>query len=292
MSTAVLAQDRELQAAVPLIEECLRHAVRRLRTRMLTRSGTDTAVRVVQVRLMTPAELAEEVEVQQGAAWSPFYVERGQATGFTVFEGPLLERLTARLFGDPLGAGIGLTYERSATDVELRVASRMAEELYGAIESHWPTRPAPHLVGRPAAGTRLGLSDSGFGGGVVACVLECGPTEDPMGRLTLALPATMLRGLVTAADAPALAQAAARRGGNYERLLGCEVELVVELTRLQSSLGRLRALKVGDELPLGPVNEVQAVINGKASLAGEPGACDGVRCFRVERRLAAISAIA
>jgi hypothetical protein len=40
------------------------------------------------------------------------------------------------------------------------------------------------------------------------------------------------------------------------------------------------------------VNEVQAVINGKASLAGEPGACDGVRCFRVERRLAAISAIA
>lgn len=292
MSTAVLAQDHELQAAVPLVEECLRHAVRRLRTRMLTRSGTDTAVRVVQVRLMTPAELAEEVEVQQGAAWSPFYVERGQATGFTVFEGPLLERLTARLFGDPLGAGIGLTYERSATDVELRVATRMAEELYGAIESHWPTRPAPHLVGRPAAGTRLGLSDSGFGGGVVACVLECGPTEEPMGRLTLALPATMLRGLVTAADAPALAQAAARRGGNYERLLGCEVELVVELTRLQSSLGKLRALKVGDELPLGPVNEVQAVINGKASLAGEPGACDGVRCFRVERRLTAISAIA
>ena len=289
MSTVVIAQDRELQAAVPLVEECLRHAVRRLRTRMLTRSGTDTAVRVVQVRLMTPAELAEEVEVQQGAAWSPFYVERGQVTGFTVFEGPLLERLTARLFGDPVGAGIGLTYERSATDVELRVATRMAEELYGAIESHWPTRPAPHLVGRSAAGTRLGLSDSGFGGGVVACVLECGPTEDPMGRLTLALPATMLRGLVTAADAPALAQAAARRGGNYERLLGCEVEMVVELTRLQSSLGKLRALKVGDDLLLGPVNEVQAVINGKASLAGEPGACDGVRCFRVERRLTTIS---
>lgn len=66
MSTGVLGQDRELQATLPLLEECLRHAVRRLRTRMLTRSGTDTAVRLVHVRLVSPSELAEEPEVQQG----------------------------------------------------------------------------------------------------------------------------------------------------------------------------------------------------------------------------------
>jgi flagellar motor switch protein FliM len=292
MSTAVLAQDRELQAAVPLLADCLRHAVRRLRTRMLTRSGTDTPVRLVQVRLISPAELAAEMEVQQGSAWSPFYMERGQTTGFTVFEGPLLERLTARLFGDPLGTGTGLSYERSATDVELRVASRMAEELYGAIQAHWPSRPAPHLVGRPAAGNRLGVSDSGFGGGVAACVMECGPEHDPMGRLTVALPATMLRGLVTAADMPAHAQVAGRGNANYDRVLNCEVELVVELTRLQSSLGALHALRVGDEFVLGPLSEVRAMVNGHPSHTGVPGACDGVRCFRVERRVTALPAIA
>ncbi len=292
MSTGVLGQDRELQATVPLLEECLRHAVRRLRTRMLTRSGTDTPVRLVHVRLMSPSELGEEPEVQQGAAWSPFQVERGQATGFIVFEGPLLERLTARLFGDKEGLGIGLTYERAATDVELRVASRMADELYGAIEAFWPGKPAPHLIGRPAAGNRLGVSDAGFGGGVVACVLECGPEDEPMGRLTAALPAAMLRGLVSAADTSALTQAATLRRSNYERLLECEVEVVVELTRLNSSLGALRSLRVGDELALGSMNEVQAVVNGRPSFAGEPGSCNGVRCFRVQRRMGTIPVIA
>ena len=57
MSSALVTQDRELQATVPLLDECLRRAVRRMRTRMLTRSGTDTPVRVVDSSLCTVREL-------------------------------------------------------------------------------------------------------------------------------------------------------------------------------------------------------------------------------------------
>ena len=289
MSGALFSQDRELESALPLVEDCLRHSVRRLRTRMLTRSGMDTPVRLLSVRLCSGTELLEEPEVQGGVAWSGFFVERGGVSGFAVLEGALLERLTARLFGDsgsPVGAGY---FNRSATDVELRVASRMCEELFQAIEAFWPVRPGPRLVARPATANRHGIADTTVAGAVIACTLECGSEEEPFGRLTIALPAPLLRGVAAVVDVPAMARSAERRASNFDRLLGCEVEMVVELTRLQTTLGTLRALRVGDELTLGPLAEVRAMVNGHPSFSGEPGACDGVRSFRVGRRVLSIT---
>ncbi len=288
MSGAVLAQDRELQAAIPLMEDCLRHSVRRLRTRMLTRSGTDTPVRVVQTRLCTVSELLDDPDSVDIQAWSGFYVERGSVSGFAAVDGTLLERLTARLFGDPTPPQEQRP-SRPATDVELRVASRMCEELFGAVESFWPARPAPRMQARPAVGNRHGVVDNSLGTAIVAATFECGPEEEPMGRILLAIPVVLLRGVVGMVDLPTT-RTAARRGGNYERLLGCEVELVVELTRLTASLGALRSLRIGDTLPLGSVGEARGLVNGRPSFAGDPGACDGVRCFRVSRRVVGIPA--
>ncbi len=288
MSTAVLAQDRELQASLPLMEDCLRHAVRRLRTRMLTRSGMDTPWRVIQVRLCAVGELLDEPEVQNGAAWAGFYVERGSASGFAVLEGPLLARLTARLFGDP-SAPVHEADGRASTEVELRVASRMCEELYGALEAHWPVRPVPRFGPRPATGNRLGVADGALSAIVLACTLECGTEDEPMGRLSLALPATVLRGIGGGADQPQ-SRLSPKRRANFERLGGCEVEMVVELTRLTTTLGQLRSLRVGDDVPLGALGEVRALINGMPSFAGDPGACDGIRSFRVGRRVIGIEA--
>lgn len=288
MSGSVLAQDRELQAAIPLVEECLRHAVRRLRTRMLTRSGTDTPVRLVQTRLCTVAELIDDPDATNISAWAGFYVERGAVSGFAAVDGTLLERLTARLFGDPTPPQEPHA-NRPATDVELRVATRMCDELFVAVEAHWPVRPAPRMVSRPALGNRHGVVDATVSTAVVACTLECGAEDDPMGRILFALPVVLLRGVVGVVDVPA-SRTAPKRGGNYDRLLGCEVEMIVELTRLTTSLGTLRALRVGDQLPLGAVNEAQAFVNGRPSFAGDPGACDGIRSFRVSRRVLGISA--
>lgn len=288
MSAAIFAQDRELQATIPLVEECLRHAVRRMRTRMLTRSGTDTPVRVIQTRLCTVSELNEQPEMQNAGAWCGFYVDRGTASGFAALEGALTERLTARLFGDPTVLSQEVA-GRAATEVELRVATRLSEELFLALEAHWPARPAPRMVPRAATPNRHSVADTTTTAAVMACTLEFGTEEEPLGRLILALPAAMLRGVLGVVETPANVRAARERGTNYERVMACEVELVVELTRLTSSLGALQSLRIGDELPLGSLNEVRALVNGRPSFAGEPGVCDGVRSFRVSRRVLAIA---
>ena len=288
MSSALFTQDRELQATVPLLDECLRRAVRRMRTRMLTRSGTDTPVRVVDSSLCTVRELNNAPEVQRAGAWCGFVVARGSASGFAVLESVLTERLTARLFGDPSSpsddAGI-----RVATEVELRVATRLCEELFLSVETHWPTRPAPRLVPRPATLTRHSVGDTTAGATVMSCILEFGAEEEPLGRLILALPAALLRGVLDVVETPASAKEARDRSTNYDRVLGCEVELVVEFARLKASLGALRNLRVGDELAIGTRGEARGLINDTPAFVGEPGVCDGVRSFRVGRRTGAFA---
>lgn len=286
MATGVLAQDREIVSAVPLVEAAVRQSLRRLRTRMLTRSGTDTPIRLLQASLLTVADLLEWPEVRDGAAFSGFYVERGNVSGFTVVEGPLLERLTALLFGDLSSTGPGQFTGRSATDVELRVATRMSQELFQALESHWPVRPAPRMVLRKASANRHGVADTPVASTVVALVIEFGTAEEPIGRLTVALPAHLLRGVAGVVELPASARASASRVANYDRVAPCEVELVVELARIRATLGSLRDLAVGAELSLGAVGPARGLVNGRLAVVGEPGSCDGQRSLRVERRLA------
>ncbi|MBM4365991.1 MAG: FliM/FliN family flagellar motor switch protein [Deltaproteobacteria bacterium] len=285
MSTAVLAQDREIVSAVPLVEDCIRQALRRLRTRMLTRSGSDAPIRLLQAGLLTVGELLEWPEVRDGAAFTGFYVERGNVSGFCVLEGPLLERLTARLFGDVTPVQALPATGRGASDVELRVATRLSEELFLAIEAHWPVRPAPRLVPRKATPNRHGVADTPVASTVVAAVIEFGTEEEPAGRLTIALPAHLLRGVAGVVELPASAKGQSQRDANFDRVGACEVELVVELARIRSTLGALRGIGVGAEIPLGAVSAAKGVVNGRLALVGEPGACDGQRSFRVEKRL-------
>lgn len=284
MSRAVIAHDREIVSAIPLVEDCLRQAVRRLRTRMLTRAGSDTPVRLVSTTLMTVAELLEWPEVRNGTAFTGFYVERGNVSGFSVIEGQLLERLTARLFGD-FGAPNEGGISRGATDVELRVATRMSEEFFLAIEEYWPVRPAPRLIPRKSTSNRHGVADTPVASSVVVAVLECGPEDEPFGRLVTALPALLLRGVAGVVELPASARSTSQRPLDYDRVSGCEVEMVVELARLQSTLGTLSRLQIGDVLSLPMAAGANARVNGRPSFTGEPGACDGVRSFRVTRRV-------
>lgn len=284
MSGAVIAQDREIVSAIPLVEDCLRQAVRRLRTRMLTRAGSDTPVRLVSTTLMTVAELLEWPEVRAGTAFTGFYVERGNVSGFAVIEGQLLERLTARLFGD-FGTSAEPGISRGATDVELRVATRMSEEFFAAVEEYWPVRPAPRLIPRKATANRHGVADTPVASTVVVAVIECGTADEPMGRLITALPALLLRGVAGVVELPASARAPTQRTLDYERVAGCEVEMIVELARLQSTLGTLTRLQVGDLMTLPASAEANARVNGRPSFTGEPGACDGVRSFRVAKRI-------
>ena len=101
----------------------------------------------------------------------------------------------------------------------------------------------------------------------------------------MALPAHLLRGVAGVVELPASARGAQTRPANFERVAPCEVELVVELARIKSTLGALRNLAVGAELSLGAVGAARGLVNGRVAVVGEPGACDGQRSLRVERRL-------
>ncbi|MBM4390357.1 MAG: FliM/FliN family flagellar motor switch protein [Deltaproteobacteria bacterium] len=286
MSTAVLAQDREIVGAVPLVEDCVRQALRRLRTRMLTRSGSDAPIRLLQAGVLTAGELLEWPQVRDGAAFTGFHVERGNVSGFCVMEGPLLERLTARLFGDVAASPALSPTGRGASDVELRVATRLSEEIFLAIEAHWPVRPAPRLVPRKATPNRHGVADTLAASTVFAAAVEFGTEEEPVGRLTIALPAHLLRGVAGVVELPTSAPGQSQRDVSFERVGACEVELVVELTRIKSTLGALRGIGVGAEIPLGVLSAARGVVNGRLALVGEPGARDGQRSFRVTKRVA------
>jgi flagellar motor switch protein FliM len=64
-----------------------------------------------------------------------------------------------------------------------------------------------------------------------------------------------------------------------------EVDVVVEVARIELQLSTLENLQVGDEIPLGSMNEARALINGRPAFAGEPGTKGSMRSFRIVRRL-------
>ncbi len=283
-TSAVVSPDRELQASLPILEDALRGALRRVRTRMLGRSGVDTPIRLASTRILTVGELVDEPEVRDGAAWSGFTLDRANIAGFSVIEGKLLARLVGRLFGDA-GPGAAASWEpRSTTEVELKVATRLCDEIYSAIEANWPTKPAPRLVSNRAMPTRHGVAEMSMGTSIVGIVLECGTADDPLGTLTVALPVMLLRGLGVVAEQSGSQRFVAQRKANYDRVLSVELEMVIELARVKLRFGSLAGLKVGDEIPLPPMRECTASVNGRLAFFGEAGAAGGVRSFRVQKR--------
>lgn len=283
----VLGADREVQASLPLLEESLRAAVRRVRTRMLGRSGSDTPIRLTSSRPMSAGEVLDLPEVRDGAAWSSFLVERLDATGFSVIEARLLDRLVGRLYGEIDAAPRMPADTRAATEVELKLATRLCGELYSAIESHWPSRPAPRFRALRAVSTGRAGIDLAASTPMVAVAFEFGTETESIGTLTLALPVMLLRGLAAAPDASeALSQAPARTV-RVERVLPIPVEVVVELSRVRMSLRELHGLRVGDQIAIPPCREAVATVNGRPTLAGEAGQRDGMRCIRVGRKIGA-----
>jgi flagellar motor switch protein FliM len=230
---------------------------------------------------MSCGDVTDLLEVSQGVLWSTFTVDRGMGPGFVVLEGRLLDGLIERLFG-AMGEdeGGGLRAPHPLTDVEVRVGTRILDELSAAITLNWPARPTPNLLDRLTSAPRPNLPPPAAL--MVTVSIECGPVENPLGRITLALPAAMLRGVQVSAASSAATPPA--RTSNYERLLPLNVELIVELAHVPTTLRALQDLKVGDVIPLGPVQPVRAFANGRLSFLGEAGTEGDRRSLRIARR--------
>lgn len=286
---ATPSPERELTSVMPLLETCFQGVARRVRTRLLNRSGSNTQVRAAEIRLMSCGEIVDLMEVAQGVLWSSFVVDRGMGPGFIVVEGRLLDGLIERLFG-ALGDddGGGLRAAHPLTDVEVRVGTRILDELASAITVNWPARPAPVLLERLTSAPRPNLPSAASL--MVTVSIEAGPVDNPLGRITLALPAAMLRGVQISAASSGLAPPT--KISNYERLLPVSVEVVVELAKVPTTLRALQDIEVGDVIPLGPVQQVRAFANGRLSFVGEAGTEGDRRSLRIVRRAGADEAVA
>lgn len=276
--------ERELTDAQPKLEGCFRNVARRMRTRLMSRSGSDTPVRAMEIQSLLVPDLLDLPEVGNGVLWSSYAAGRSGGNGVIVIEGALLDGLIGRLFGASDTPAMGAYQRRPLTDVEIRVGTRIIDEIYEAMAACWPIQPPVELLDRATTITRPNATTLPPTSRIVAVSLECGPEEEPLGRITIALPMSVLRSLA-AGPVMANARPPVVRAANYDRVMPMEIEVIVELARVRATLQSLQSMQIGDELPLGAMREVRALINGRPTLIGEAGNEGSQRSFRVMRRI-------
>jgi flagellar motor switch protein FliM len=249
---------------------------------MVNRTGVDLVVQASTAYAQPAGTIIDNPELAD-AMWCPFHFERGELRGFAVVQGQLLARLIGRLFGEG-GAELAPYQPRPVTEVEITIGSRLCLDVYAAIEEYWPVRTTPRMISDGAASSHHILGDFSPTSSMVVCDLTFGKPEEPMGRMLVALPSGVLRDLVTKRATPA-ARPPAPRTLKFDRLMPVEVEVIVEVARLSLQLHQLEHLQVGDEIPMGALQDAKAIINGRPTFIGEPGTKGSARSFRITRRL-------
>lgn len=281
--SAVVPPDRDLQAALPFVETCFRSVARRIRARLVNRTGVDTFVTASGIYSQPAGTLIDNPEMAD-ALWCPFHFDRGELRGFVTVQGQLLARLIGRLFGEGVGPEIAPYQPRPVTEVEIKIGTRMCTEIFGDIESEWPVRPAPRIVPESAGASHHILGEFPAAASMIVCDISFGMPDQSLGRLTLALPNGLLRDLV-ARRAPSLPKAPAPRALKFDRLMHAEAEVVIEVARIELNLHTLKTLQVGDEIPIASFSTAQALVNGRLAFTGEPGTKGSMRSFRIMRKL-------
>lgn len=274
--------EREARLAGPLLEEAFGGAVRRLRALLATRTGHDTPVRFEGVRAMDLRELTDGGDFDQVALWCRFGAEPGGSPVLGMVEWGLLSWLMGHLFGEREPAIVPRT--RAPTQVELSIGARLCRELMEAVETCWTAGPAPRFRFGQAAPSRRLAGEMDPSTPLLVVVLEIGRLDEPVGRLYVALPTTMLRGMLP--KGTSVPTRAAERTPRFDRVMPVELDVVVELARLRLPLKTLQALQPGDEIPLGALAEALARVGDREAFVGEPGVAGGVRSLKILRRTA------
>lgn len=269
--------ERDAATAAALLEEALEPALRRVRARLASRSGRDCPMRLEGVRPMTLGAALESEELEEASLWCRIGLPNG--TVLVALESALLRLLMGRLFGEG-DSQPWTSASRLPTAVERSVGGRLARELLEVLLDDLSIRTT---MSTPAvAPTSRIASDLPREDTVLHAAIRV-ESEGASARLFVAFPARLIAPTVGAAPV------VVNRAPQFDRVLPVQVELIVELARLQLSLGRLESLAPGDELALGPVHEVQARVGGRTAFIGQPGTANGQRSYRVGRRVESLS---
>ena len=281
---ALLVQpDRESAGTLPALEDLFREAARDVRTRIVNRAGADVPVRLGLAQVTTIAGVIDDTDARDGGVFGLFRFHPMGLPGIFVVQGRLLARIVGVLLGeDPTKAPPPYRI-RPVTRVEMRFAKRIVQDVLESLQAAWPLDPKPTLeLEVIGTGPRLTSSLTPTTP-VIAGSLDFGSPDSPYGLLTVAIPAQAARDL-RAPKAAAIPRSVRKRRYNAERVLPLPMEAVAELGRTRMKLKDLKALKVGQELPLGSGREVEVKVGGKVLFLGEPGHNAGRHSVRVTGR--------
>lgn len=264
----------------PLLEEVFGGATRRFRAQMASRTGSESQVQVGPIVLSTLEGLCVEEAYADAGLWCSFQIVGVPTPAYIVIEGSLLARLMGRLFGEGDVETLHAR-PRGITEVECMIGGRLCRDLMDAVAASWAGAEA--LVVRPGAvaPSQRVCAEVDPATPYAITTLEMGGNLGP-GNIFVALPAAVWE--VFGPRRRSVPSTPARREPAFDRVMPVQIELVVEIARLDLSLRRLQALTVGDELPLGALGEACGRVGDKRAFYGEPGASGGVRSFRVMRR--------
>jgi flagellar motor switch protein FliM len=271
-------RSREASSALPKVETFFQMASARLRSRLVSRSASDIPVRVSGVEVRTLSAVAEE-EFSGGVIVGEIRLGNGLPPGLVLIQHNLLTRLIAVLLGEELDGGGSLSQFRALTPVERRIAGRICQDLSDGLEHCWPEPGGPSCQFTGLLSPSVLSEPVSTSTPVFTAMLDFGQVGSALGLMAVAIPVAAF----PTSDAPRR-DTSRPRGGSLESMMPVELEVVVELTRLKLTVNNLRALQVGEVVPLGTLRDAVVKVNGMPLFEGQAGVSNGVRSVRLVRR--------
>ena len=282
---ALLAHpDREAALALPALEDLFRSVARQVRTRLVNRAGADIPVRLGVAQVTTVGHILDDSETRDGGIFSVFRFEPLGLPGLAVVQGRLLARIVGVMLGEDPTAEAPPYRVRQVTEVELRIAERICQDVINGLMESWPaTKPVRVTVDSIGTNPRSasGLAQTTP---VVAASLDFGRPDDPYGLMIVAIPAQSTRDL----RVPSIRRISRNEKGSPEdmdRVMPLEVQLIAELARTSLPFSEVESLKHGSLIDLGPARMVQLKVNDHTALLGEPGESRGCHSVRIVEKV-------
>jgi len=265
------------------LQDLFRTAARRVRSRLVNRSGVDIPVRLAMSELGSLGNVLDRLQQQEGGAFARFSIAPSGQPGLLVIQGPVLFRLVGVLLGEDPDGKPPLYRWRSLTQVDLSIAGRVCDDLLAGIMDACPASAgaSAHLdvvSANPRLPIALPRSIT-----VLEAALDFGPPDDPFGLVTVVLPAQIASDLWPKGVGRRISPMEQEDG--VRRVMSVPVTLVAELAKLSMPIAAVRALQPGSVVDLGMVRQTKLKINGHTALVAEPGEKDGYRSVRVLRRV-------
>lgn len=265
-----------------LVADLMDAAILRLKTALVKRCGGDVPVRLDFPDVRQLKELLQPADELAIGAAAPFTLSAGSLRGLVILDVPLVQRFVGLFLGEPSEGGNADQADRRLTQLDLQMAHWICDDIVQSIVSACKVTKMTVTVGdihtNPRSVTALPQSPA-----VVEVEMELGPVENPFGRATVVLPAQASGVLWPERRRPIVKRAP--RTPDVERVKNLTVPVVAEVVRRSVDLGHLQDLGVGDVIELGSLRDVKIRVGGQATLQGEAGDQEGMRCVRITKRL-------